>query len=146
VSTHCPYHTSFRWASADAGSKNRPCCNVPIKCELCHPTLAAVTGKKSRAGVPYVDAIWHYNMVEHLNESHPQYAHPKNTHGHPLPPDILNSFTLTSLEQRNAGIPEVLWLVPLFEGDKENNAGPSSRKRKSNNAASGNAKKARTTV
>ncbi|KAG1772901.1 hypothetical protein EV702DRAFT_1201378 [Suillus placidus] len=104
------------------------------------------TGKKSRAGAPYVDAIWHYNMIDHLNETHPQYAHPKKTHGHPLPPDILNSFTLTSLEQRKAGIPEVFWLVPLFDGDKENHAGPSSHKRKSNNAANGNAKKARTTV
>ncbi|KIK38816.1 hypothetical protein CY34DRAFT_46262, partial [Suillus luteus UH-Slu-Lm8-n1] len=105
VSTRCPYHTSFRWASADAGSKNRPCRNVPIKCKLCHPTLAAVTGKRSCAGAPHVDAIWRYNMIDHLNESHPQYVHPKNTHGHPLPPDILNSFTLTSLEQRDAGIP-----------------------------------------
>ncbi|KAG1763515.1 hypothetical protein EV702DRAFT_1220308 [Suillus placidus] len=133
VATRCPYHTSFRWASANAGSKNRPCRNVPIKCELCHPTLAPVTGKKSRTGAPYVDPIWCYNMIDHLNETHPQYAHPKKTHGHPLPPDILNSFTLTSLEQREAGIPEVFWLVPLFDSDKENHAGPSSRKRKSNN-------------
>ncbi|KAG2338518.1 hypothetical protein BDR05DRAFT_951816, partial [Suillus weaverae] len=97
---------SARWASANAGSKNRPCRNVPIKCELCHPTLAPVTGKKSRTGAPYVDAIWHYNMIDHLNKTHPQYAHPKKTHGHPLPPDILDSFTLTSLEQCEAGIPE----------------------------------------
>jgi hypothetical protein len=80
--------------------------------------------------------------MDHLNETHPQYAHPKKTHSHPLPPDILNSFTLTSLEQCEASIPKVLWLVPLFDSDKENHTGPSSHKRKSNNTANRNAKKA----
>ncbi|KAG1747604.1 hypothetical protein EDB19DRAFT_1825977 [Suillus lakei] len=71
------------------------------------------------------------------------------SHEHPWPsspPDILNSFTLMSLEQCEAGIPKLLWLVPLFDGDKENHTGPSSHKWKSNNAANGNAKKAQPTV
>ncbi|KAG2342269.1 hypothetical protein BDR05DRAFT_1000908 [Suillus weaverae] len=82
-----------------------------ISGELCHPSLAPVTGKKSRAAVPFVDATWRYNVIEHINEAHPQYAYHKNPQGHPLPLDILNSFTLTSLEQHDAGIPESLWLL-----------------------------------
>ncbi|KAG1749321.1 hypothetical protein EDB19DRAFT_1825551 [Suillus lakei] len=71
------------------------------------------------------------------------YSHPKNPNGHPLPLDILNTFTLTSLEQRDAGIPETQWLKPVFDDDKENYPGPSTRKRKTNNAGGTNVKKAR---
>lgn len=75
-------------------------------------------------------------MIHHLDDVHPQYAHPKNPTGHPLPLDILNTFTLTSLEQRDAIIPESQWLMPLFDSDddKENQPGPSTPKRKNKNA------------
>ncbi|KAG1735430.1 hypothetical protein EDB19DRAFT_1910694 [Suillus lakei] len=142
LETRCPYHHVFRYVNADIDSKNRPSRNVPLKCELCHPSLTPVTGKKSRAESVFVDAIWRYNMIQHLDDVHPQYSHPKNPNGHPLPLDILNTFTLTSLEQRDAGIPETQWLKPVFDDDKENYPGPSTRKRKTNNTGGMNVKKA----
>ncbi|KAG1863130.1 hypothetical protein F4604DRAFT_2030060 [Suillus subluteus] len=145
LETRCPYFHVFRYANADIGSKNRPSRNVPLKCELCHPSLTPVTGKKSRAESGFVDAVWCYNMIQHLDDVHPQYAHPKNPTGHPLPLDILNTFMLTSLEQRDASIPKSQWLMPLFDSDddKENQPGPSTRKRKNKNTGNTNAKKAR---
>jgi hypothetical protein len=67
--------------------------------------LASVAGKKSRTAPPFIDAIWRYNMIQHLEEVHPQYVHPNNLIGHPLPAQILASFTLTALEQEDANIP-----------------------------------------
>ncbi|KAG1749180.1 hypothetical protein EDD22DRAFT_958083 [Suillus occidentalis] len=86
-------------------NKGGPSWNIPLKCELCHLSLTPVTGKKSRAEPGFVDAIWRYNMIQHLDDVHPQFSHPKNPIGHPLPLNILNSLTLTSLEQHEAGIP-----------------------------------------
>ncbi|KAG2152582.1 uncharacterized protein EDB93DRAFT_1273262 [Suillus bovinus] len=121
VESSCPYTHTFRYPNADIGSNNRPCRNVPIKCELCHPSLASVTGKKSRTAPPFIDAVWrYYNMIQHLEEVHSQYAHPDSVIGHPLPAQILASFTLTALEQEDANIPTSRWLMPLFEGEKEN--------------------------
>ncbi|KAG1796728.1 uncharacterized protein HD556DRAFT_1441420 [Suillus plorans] len=147
VESSCPYAHTFQYPNADIGSNNRPCGNVSLKCELCHPFLAPVTGKKSRTVAPFIDAVWHYNMIQHLEEVHPQYAHPEKLIGHPLPAQILTSFTLTALEQEDANIPMAQWLMPLFEGEKENvQVGSSSRKRKTNNAGVVNAKKACTSV
>ncbi|KAG1730826.1 uncharacterized protein EDB91DRAFT_1349521 [Suillus paluster] len=125
----------------------------PVSLVSPHPTImralspvthTPVTGKKSRAESGFVDAVWRYNMIQHLDDVHPQYAHPKNPTGLPLPLDILNTFMLTCLEQRDAGIPELQWLMPLFDldDDKENQPGPSARKRKNNNAGNTNAKEA----
>ncbi|KAG2049241.1 hypothetical protein BDR06DRAFT_830603, partial [Suillus hirtellus] len=33
--TRCIYQHSFRYGSVNSGSKNKPCCNLPLKCELC---------------------------------------------------------------------------------------------------------------
>ncbi|KAG1862949.1 hypothetical protein C8R48DRAFT_577535, partial [Suillus tomentosus] len=33
--TKCIYKHTFRYGSADSGSKNKPCRNLPLKCELC---------------------------------------------------------------------------------------------------------------
>lgn len=84
-------------------------------------------------------------MIQHLEEVHPQYAHPNNLIGHPLPAQILASFTLTALEQEDANIPMSQWLMPLFEGEKENvQVGSGSRKRKTvSSGISANTKKAR---
>jgi hypothetical protein len=88
-------------------------------------------------------------MLQHLDQVHPQYAHPRNHSGHPLPANILDSITLTLLEQKDAGISDMCLLTPLFDGDKENLPAPSMlRKRKSNvQADSGStAKKVRALV
>ncbi|KAG1869381.1 hypothetical protein DFJ58DRAFT_697675 [Suillus subalutaceus] len=147
VESSCPYAHTFRYPNADIGSNNRPCRNVPLKCELCHPSLTPITGKKSRTAAPFIDAVWRYNMIQHLEEVHPQYAHPENLTGYPLPVQILNSFMLTALEQEDANIPMARWLMPLFEGEKENvPVGSSSRKRKTNSSGIANAKKARTSA
>ncbi|KAG1721920.1 hypothetical protein EDB19DRAFT_1835242 [Suillus lakei] len=140
---HAYTHT-FHYPNADIGLNNRPCRNVPLKCKLCHPSLEPVTGKKSRTTPPFIDAVWHYNMIQHLEEVHPQYAHPENLIGHPLPAQILNSFVLTALEQEDANILMSRWLMPLFEGDKENvQVGSGSHKQKTiSNGNSANAKKA----
>ncbi|KIK32352.1 hypothetical protein CY34DRAFT_101663, partial [Suillus luteus UH-Slu-Lm8-n1] len=108
LETHCPYHHVFQYVNANIGSKNHLSHNIPLKCELCHPSLMPVTGKKSHAEPGFVDAILRYNMIQHLDDVHPQFSHPKNPISHPLPLNILNSSTLTSLEQHEAGIPEVL--------------------------------------
>jgi hypothetical protein len=107
--------------------------------------LAPITGKKSRTTAPFIDAVWHYNMIQHLEEVHSQYAHPKKLIGHPLPVQILASFTLTALEQEDMNILMVQWLMPLFEGKKENVAnGSGSHKWKSINPGVANAKKSHT--
>ncbi|KAG1753249.1 hypothetical protein EDB19DRAFT_1627051, partial [Suillus lakei] len=145
VKSSCPYTHTFCYPNADIGSNNRPCHNVPIKCELCHPSLASVTGKKSRTTPPFIDAIWRYNMIQHLEEVHPQYTHPDNVIGHPLPVQILASFMLTTLEQEDTNILTSWWLMPLFKGEKENvQVGSGSRKQKTISSASisTNAKKA----
>ena len=118
-----------------------------LQCELCHLSLAPVTGKKSRTAAPFIDAVWRYNMIQHLEEVHPQYAHPEKLIGHPLPAQILTSFTLTALEQEDANIPTSQWLMPLFEGEKENvHIGSGSHKQKTNNTGIANGKKARTSA
>ncbi|KAG1763761.1 hypothetical protein EDD22DRAFT_846226 [Suillus occidentalis] len=73
----CMYQHPFRYASANVGSKNQPCRNVPLKCELCHPILPLAPGKATRktAVVP-VGAIWHYNMHEHIFREHEEYMVP----------------------------------------------------------------------
>jgi hypothetical protein len=109
--------------------------------------LAPVTGKKSCTVAPFIDAVWRYNMIQHLEELHPQYVHPEKLIGHPLPVQILTSFTLTALEQEDTNIPMAQWLMPLFEGEKENiQVGSGSRKQKTNSTGIANVKKARTSV
>ncbi|KAG1771125.1 hypothetical protein EV702DRAFT_923115, partial [Suillus placidus] len=70
----CMYQHPFQYVSADVGSKNQPCCNIPLKCELCHPILSPAPGKATRkmAVIP-VGAIWCYNMHEHIFWEHDKY-------------------------------------------------------------------------
>jgi hypothetical protein len=106
-----------------------------------------ITSKKSCTVAPFIDAVWCYNMIQHLEELHPQYAHPEKLIGHPLPAQILTSFTLTALKQEDTNILMAQWLMPLFEGEKENiQVGSSSHKWKTNSAGIANAKKAHTSV
>jgi len=46
------YQYTFKYAYADAGSKNKPSRNIPLKCELCYPTLPPEPGRTCRFKVP----------------------------------------------------------------------------------------------
>ncbi|KAJ7150438.1 hypothetical protein C8R43DRAFT_835989, partial [Mycena crocata] len=101
VVTHCPLApTTFRYKSAEQGSKTTMCRNVPIVCSLCPNTLTA--GKASKAQ----PAQWRYNMEEHLAAAHPEYASPQNPDGQRrLPHAVWESMELKDDEQRALGIP-----------------------------------------
>ncbi|KAG2140705.1 hypothetical protein BD769DRAFT_1350007, partial [Suillus cothurnatus] len=43
----CMFQHKFKYGFTDSGSKNQPCRNVPIKCDLCHPALPPEPGKMS---------------------------------------------------------------------------------------------------
>ncbi|KAG2092163.1 uncharacterized protein F5147DRAFT_552576, partial [Suillus discolor] len=94
--TRCIYQHSFRYGSVDSGSKNKPCRNLPLKCELCHP-------------VPMlpVEAIWHYNMTVHILGQHEEFAIPGHREaGVPLPVSVWRVMKLTDLEQGASRIPK----------------------------------------
>ncbi|KAG2139090.1 uncharacterized protein EDB93DRAFT_1070739, partial [Suillus bovinus] len=63
--TQCTYQHTFKYGAVDNGSKNKPCRNLPLKCTLCHP-----------APVLAVEAIWRYNMLEHIMKEHEEYSVP----------------------------------------------------------------------
>ncbi|KAG2740920.1 hypothetical protein P692DRAFT_201727493 [Suillus brevipes Sb2] len=131
LETKCIYHFVFKYKFADKGSKNTPCRNVPIRCTLCHPVLPPEPGKLSRKIIPtFIDAIWRYNMVEHVLSQHQEYSVPghKET-GAPLPAEVWESMRLTDLEQTAARIPKEHWQVGR-EADKENVPASGSRTRK----------------
>ncbi|KAG2354508.1 hypothetical protein BDR07DRAFT_1224317, partial [Suillus spraguei] len=94
--TACMYKHTFRYRSADVGSKTTPCCNVHLKCKLCHPST-----------VVSVDAVWHYNMPEHILSEHEEYSMPGHREARvALPASILRAMSLTELEQKAARIPK----------------------------------------
>ncbi|KAG1821705.1 uncharacterized protein BJ212DRAFT_1205509, partial [Suillus subaureus] len=35
LETQCSYQHKFHYVNVDTGSKNRPCRNIPLKCEIC---------------------------------------------------------------------------------------------------------------
>ncbi|KAG1753401.1 hypothetical protein EDB19DRAFT_1824124 [Suillus lakei] len=123
--TKCIYQHGFRYLFAEQGSKNKPVRNVPLKCELCHPILPPEPGKSSRR-VPAVaiDAIWCYNMVEHVLNEHEEYSVPGcRAGGMPVLPGVLKAMQLTELEQASANIPKEKWQpfsIPGDGHDKEN--------------------------
>lgn len=99
--TKCTYQHQFRYPSADAGSKNTPCHNLPLKCELCHPILPPVPSKTMRKiPVVPVSAVWRYNMHEHIFHEHEEYVVPgQRDVGLPLPASVWREMKLTDLEQ-----------------------------------------------
>ncbi|KAG1837377.1 hypothetical protein DFJ58DRAFT_734422 [Suillus subalutaceus] len=131
--TKCAYQHSFRYASADVGSKNQPCRNVPLKCELCYPTLPPVPGRNTRKtySVPSQD---------------------RERTGVPLPASVWKEMRLTDLEQTASRIPKTHWqpsYIPPGEIGKENVPLLVSRGSKRAGAQAGPSrpsKKARTTV
>ncbi|KAG1762790.1 hypothetical protein EDD22DRAFT_952849 [Suillus occidentalis] len=128
LSTKCMYRHSFKYAYADAGSKNKPSRNIPLKCELCNPTLPPEPGRTfRRAPLAAVDAVWRYNMPEHILKEHEEYAIPGyKTMGVPLPACMLQVMALTDLEQTAARIPQEHRLLTCDDPlEKENHAGTS---------------------
>jgi hypothetical protein len=123
--TKCMYQHQFRYASAETGSKNTPCCNLPLKCELCHPILPPALSKTMRkmAVIP-VGAIWHYNMHEHIFWEHEEYVVPgQRDVGLPLSASVWREMKLMDLEQTASRIPKMHWqpsYTPLGEIGKEN--------------------------
>jgi len=92
----------------------------PSEVRALSPHTCTCHWQKSCAAPPFVGAIWHCNMLQHLDQVHPQNAHPRNPSGHPLPASVLQSITLTLLKQKGAGISDMYLLTPLFDRDKEN--------------------------
>ncbi|KAG1877633.1 hypothetical protein DFJ58DRAFT_720421 [Suillus subalutaceus] len=140
--------------SADHGSKNNPCRNVPLKCGLCHPTLPPEPGKNSRK-VPaaFVQSVWRYNMAIQILSKHEEYAIPgRREAGVPLPEGVWKSMELSELEQASAGIPKEHRQPPhiaLVRQGKENMPASGSRSLKCSATASAGpmtSKRARTTI
>ncbi|KAG1743139.1 hypothetical protein EDB19DRAFT_1633376 [Suillus lakei] len=106
--TKCMYQHQFHYTSTKTGSKNMPCCNLPLKCELCHPILPPAPGKTTRktAVIP-VSAVWCYNMHEHIFQEHEEYMVPgQRDIGVPLPISVWREMKLTDLEQTALHIPK----------------------------------------
>ncbi|KAI6003280.1 hypothetical protein F5J12DRAFT_700378, partial [Pisolithus orientalis] len=85
IDTCCAYQVPFKYGFGDA----HPCCNVPVVCLLC----------------VHWDAVWHYNMQQHLNFFHPKYTHPGKVMGHPLPHQVFNLLYVMPIEEKKAGVP-----------------------------------------
>ncbi|KAG1744936.1 uncharacterized protein EDB91DRAFT_1080471 [Suillus paluster] len=94
--TKCPRKESFQYGSAIKGSNTRPCCNVPIVCKLC-----VHQGRDT----DWHPAIWHYNLETHLDQQHPEYAHPGKPAGALLPRNMYDALALTAAEEKKAGVP-----------------------------------------
>jgi hypothetical protein len=96
VFTDCPHKVPYKYGFAEKGSESRPCRNVPVICTLC-PHREKDTDAKP--------AVWRYNMEQHLNLSHPEYAHPGKLLGLPLPSHMIRTVVLTVLEEKKLGVP-----------------------------------------
>lgn len=123
--TKCAYQHQFRYTSADVGSKNQPCRNLPLKCELCHPVLPPAPGKTTRkTPIVPVSAVWRYNMHEHILQEHEEYVVPgQRDAGLALPANVWKEMRLTDLEQTASRIPKTCWqpsYTPPVEIGKEN--------------------------
>jgi len=99
VIVDCPHKVPFKYGFAEKGSESCPCRNVPVICTLC-THRGRDTDAKS--------AVWRYNMEQHLNLSHPEYAHPGKLLGLPLPSHMIRTVALTALEEKKSGVPACL--------------------------------------
>ena len=96
--TLCPYQAQIKFVYTDKGSKKRPCRNIPVVCPLCPPPPRA-------RETNWHDAVWRYNMEQHLNFHHPEHAHPGKEIGLPLPPDISAAALVDTHEEKALGVP-----------------------------------------
>ncbi|KAG1854576.1 hypothetical protein F4604DRAFT_1932636 [Suillus subluteus] len=77
-----------------------------------------------------IDAVWRYNMVDHILNEHEEYSVPRRrVSGVALPAVVLMDVKLTELEQSASRIAKERWQVGQ-EGDKENVPASSSRTQK----------------
>ncbi|KAJ7856355.1 hypothetical protein B0H14DRAFT_3643141, partial [Mycena olivaceomarginata] len=97
VECECSMRSAFNYKPADQGSKTTPCRNVPVICKLCFPDAP-----RPDASQP---AQWRYNMPEHLNIAHPEYASPLNPGGTRLPHEVWVSMEVDAKEEMALGIP-----------------------------------------
>ena len=73
-----------------------PMLQCPVVCTLC-PHRERETNAKA--------AVWRYNMKQHLNITHPEYAHPGKLLGLPLPTEMAHIVIITIQEEKKLGIP-----------------------------------------
>ncbi|KAG2147917.1 uncharacterized protein EDB93DRAFT_1250419 [Suillus bovinus] len=123
--TRCKYQHAFKYGAVDNGSKNKPCQNLPLKCMLYYLVLPPEPGRSLRkVPVLAVDAIWRYNMLEHVMTVHDKYSVPGyRSEDVELPASTHNDMMLTDLEQSSARILKERWITPpnVSSGmDKEN--------------------------
>ena len=124
--TDCPSKVWIKFANADKGSKKRPCCNVSVICRLCPLLLRAKE-------MDWQPAVWRYNMEQHFNLAHPEYAHPGKLSSLPLPSNITPSIIVDSRKEAKFGVP----FHPQFthiQIVREDEAVPTHEKRRTANA------------
>ncbi|KAG0701125.1 hypothetical protein DFH29DRAFT_1000528 [Suillus ampliporus] len=128
--TKCIYKHTFRYGSAVVGSKNTPSRNVPMKLSI--------------------DAVWRYNMAEHILTEHEEYVVPGHREtGVALPSGVLAAMVFSELEQKAAHIPKERWPTLYDHTEKENTLVSMSRPSKRpalNSTSSMPAKRARMAV
>ncbi|KAJ7915199.1 hypothetical protein B0H13DRAFT_2456801 [Mycena leptocephala] len=137
VECECPMRSAFNYKPADQGSKTTPCRNVPIVCKLCHPDAPRAASQPAQ---------WRYNMPEHLNIAHLEYASPLNPGGTRLPHEVWVSMEVNAKEEMALGI-----LPTSIPAAFEDIAGPdegldrvnmaAGRKRKAKSSVSGPAQR-----
>ncbi|KAJ7182231.1 hypothetical protein C8R43DRAFT_1143909 [Mycena crocata] len=97
INTNCEYMRKIHYKLAEQGSTATPCRNVPVVCGLC---------PEPQERYPTYPAVWRYNMPQHLQDAHPEYASPNSPDGDLLPLKIWDSVKLTREEEKAAGIPD----------------------------------------
>ncbi|KAI6008633.1 hypothetical protein PISMIDRAFT_690710 [Pisolithus microcarpus 441] len=125
MDTRCPYQVQIKFAYAEKGSKKRPCRNIPVVCPLCPlPPRSRQTDWR--------DGVWRYNMEQHLNFYHSEYAHPGKDAGLPLPSDVATATLLDPREEEACGVP----IRPAFNNivEKSTDAMSTREKRRHANA------------
>ncbi|KAG1821953.1 uncharacterized protein BJ212DRAFT_1477792 [Suillus subaureus] len=102
-----------------------------LKCALCHHTLPPEPGKSTRrTPVVFVDAVWRYNMVDHILDEREEYSVPGHrASGVTLPAVVWMGIKLTELKHSASRIAKGRWQAGQ-EGDKENAPASGTRPRK----------------
>jgi hypothetical protein len=118
--TKCTYQHQFRYTPTNVSSKNKPCRNLPLKCELCHPVLPPAPSKTTRKRpIVSVSTVWHYNMHEHILQEHKEYVVlGQRDAGLALPVSVWKEMKITDLEQTTSRIPKTRWQPSYTPPDK----------------------------
>ncbi|KAF9238041.1 hypothetical protein BU15DRAFT_62692 [Melanogaster broomeanus] len=94
------YHMEFNYISANPYP-------MDTSCSLAHLRLTRQRQLFVNLGCPYttVQCTTWAHMEAHLNETHPEYAHPGKQNGLALPRSVYEAMVLTPLEEKKAGVP-----------------------------------------